>query len=95
MPYKERLRNHGKSSQKKSNYQVTNWLAYNQALKNRGSFTIWICEDIKDKWYATKISSPRKGRPFYYFDYTITVMLALRVLFKKNYVKHKDLFAHY
>ena len=40
MPYKERLRNQGKSSQKKSNYQVTNWSASNQALKNRGDLVL-------------------------------------------------------
>ena len=53
MPYKERLRTHGKLSQKKSSYQVTNWPAYNQALKNRGDLTIWIGEDIKDKSSTT------------------------------------------
>ena len=84
MPYKERLRNHGKLSKKKSNYQVTNWPAYNQALKNRGDLTIWICEDMKDQWYASKISYPRKGRPFYYSDYAITIMLTLRVIFKQK-----------
>ena len=80
MPYKERLRNHDKFSQKKSTYQVRNWPAYNQDLKNRSSLTIWICEDIKDKWYAATISSTTKGRPFYYSDYTITIMLTLLFL---------------
>lgn len=84
MPYKELLRTHGKTRKKKASYQVINWPEYNQSLKNRGSLTVWICEDIKDKWYAIKSSPPRKGRPFYYSDYTITIMLTLRIVFKQR-----------
>ncbi|AIK95621.1 IS5 family transposase [Candidatus Odyssella acanthamoebae] len=84
MPYKERLRKHGCPGQRKADYRVKNWSDYNQALKNRGSLTLWICQDIGNKWYARKSSSSQKGRPYYYSDCAITIMLALRTMLKQK-----------
>jgi hypothetical protein len=66
---------------KKVSYRVTNWKEYNQALINRGDFTIFISEDYVGKWYS-KARSNGVGRPLVYSDISIKIILTLRELFK-------------
>ena len=40
-----------KQSSKAGQYKVTNWNEYNRSLKNRGSITLWLPEDVIDSWY--------------------------------------------
>ena len=35
----------------KSRYKVKNWREYNRSLKNRGSLTLWMSEDVIERWY--------------------------------------------
>ena len=35
----------------KKKYRVLNWRDYNQALKQRGSLTFWISDDLESNWY--------------------------------------------
>jgi IS5 family transposase len=35
-------------------------------------------------WYAAKSDSPRRGRPLYYSDYAITILLTLRMVYKQK-----------
>ncbi|MFT7622190.1 MAG: hypothetical protein ACI9WU_001358, partial [Myxococcota bacterium] len=63
----------------KMKYQVTNWRAYEAALKKRGDVTVWFDEDAIDAWNA-----PRDGRPGgqrRYSDLAIVTALTLRTVF--------------
>jgi hypothetical protein len=75
-----------RSKRKKDNskikYKVNNWKEYNQSLKNRGSLTVWISEDIEKLWYAVNDNARKRGRVTYYSDYVIEMMLTLRMLLK-------------
>ncbi|RJL04757.1 IS5/IS1182 family transposase, partial [Paracoccus siganidrum] len=42
----------------KATYKTTNWHSYNQALKQRGSLTVWF--DPSMQWEA--VPSGRRGR---------------------------------
>lgn len=67
---------------KKSKYKVINWRDYNEALKQRGSLTIWFSEDFGESWLANKDDKPKRGRPFVYSEVCIQLILTLRHLFK-------------
>lgn len=43
----------------KTRYKITNWAAYNVALKARGVLTIWLDKDMR--WYAP--ASGKRGSP--------------------------------
>lgn len=58
-------------------YRMTNWRAYNAALKRRGSLVIWL--DPKMEWAAAP--SGRCGRPATFFDAAIQACLMLKALF--------------
>lgn len=57
-------------------YKTTNWPAYNQALKQRGSLTVWF--DPSMQWEA--VPSGRRGRQQAYSDAAIQACLTLKVL---------------
>lgn len=63
-------------------YKVTNWREYNEALKKRGSLTVWLSDDFEESWLATKDVQSRRGRPFLYSEVCIQLILTLRHLFK-------------
>ena len=58
-------------------YKTRNWPAYNEALKRRGSLTIWF--DPGMSWEAAPIG--RRGRRQSYSDAAIQTCLTLKVLF--------------
>ena len=62
---------------KATRYKTTNWSEYNQALRNRGSFTLWL--DPSMQWYANP--THQKGRQETYSDTAIQFALTLRHLF--------------
>src|SRR3712207_6108195 len=55
--------------------RVTNWAAYNEALRQRGSLTVWFTEDAIAAWKATPGGQP------HYSDLAIMTALALRAVF--------------
>ncbi|MHB9147878.1 MAG: IS5 family transposase [Candidatus Amoebophilus sp.] len=61
---------------------ITNWREYNTALKQCGSFTVWITKDIENTWYASTAKDKRRGRKLKYSDNAIEMLLTLRRLFK-------------
>lgn len=61
----------------KPRYKTSNWRAYNQALKQRGSLTVWFDADIE--WLAKP--SGKRGRQQVYSDVAIQACLTLKVLF--------------
>ena len=65
----------------KKKYKVTNWKEYNQALKQRGSLTFWLGDDLEEKWYEATLSGKR-GRPLVYSDICMKILATLRHVFK-------------
>jgi hypothetical protein len=58
-------------------YRTRNWPAYNEALKRRGSLTIWF--DPTMTWDAAPTG--RRGRQRTYSDAAIQSCLTMKVLF--------------
>ena len=58
-------------------YKTRNWPAYNEALKRRGSLTVWF--DPEMRWDAAP--SGRRGRQQSYSDAAIETCLIMKVLF--------------
>jgi hypothetical protein len=59
--------------------RVTNWAAYNEALRQRGSLTMWFTDDAIAAWKAAPRTTPG-GQP-HYSDLAITTALTLRAVF--------------
>jgi hypothetical protein len=59
--------------------RVTNWADYNEALRQRGSLTVWFTEEAIAAWKAAPRTTPG-GQP-YYSDLAITTALTLRAVF--------------
>ncbi len=57
----------------KTTYKTTNWKSYNQALRQRGSLTVWF--DPTMQWDA--VPSGRRGRQQSYSDAAIQACLTL------------------
>ena len=64
----------------KEKYRLTNWSAYNAGLKQRGSLTLWLCEDVAQQWYHQ--GEAKKGGQFIYANACIVLLLTLKVTFK-------------
>jgi Transposase DDE domain len=47
----------------KARYRVSNWHEYDQALQNRGSFTVWVTPEAIAAWQAPP-TGPRGRSPF-------------------------------
>src|SRR5688500_17855649 len=60
--------------------RVTNWSAYNEALRQRGSLTVWFTDDAIAAWKAAPRTTPG-GQPDY-SDLAITTALTLRAVFR-------------
>lgn len=58
-------------------YKTTNWSSYNEALKRRGSLTLWF--DADTTWEAAP--SGKRGRQQVYSDAAIQTCLTLKVVF--------------
>jgi hypothetical protein len=58
-------------------YRTRNWPAYNEALKRRGSLTIWF--DPEMDWASAPTG--RRGRQQAYIDAAIQACLSMKVLF--------------
>jgi hypothetical protein len=63
----------------KPKYKVTNWPAYNAALRRRGDFTIWFAEDAITDWRPAKTGL--RGRPQEYSDHAIETAILIRQVF--------------
>ena len=60
--------------------RVTNWADYNEALRQRGSLTVWFTDDAIAAWKAAPRTTPG-GQP-HYSDLAITTALTLRAVFR-------------
>ena len=61
-------------------HRVTNWAAYDAALRARGSLTVWFSEEAIDGWRA-EAGRTRGGQPRY-SALAITTALTLRAVFR-------------
>src|SRR3982751_2152731 len=60
--------------------RVTNWAAYNEALRQRGSLTVWFTDQAIAAWKTAPRTTPG-GQP-HYSDLAITTALTLRAVFR-------------
>ena len=51
------------TNQTKTKYRIRNWKEYNKALIQRGSITLWFCEESIKKWHDSSNEKGGKGRP--------------------------------
>lgn len=65
----------------KDKYKVTNWSAYNKGLKQRGSLTLWISEDVALSWHYAGVVE--RGGQLEYSDTCIRTLLTLKVTFHR------------
>ena len=64
----------------KQKFKITNCSAYNKALKQRGSLTVWLDESAIAAW--TESARPEgRGRPLHYTDMAITTVLMMKHVF--------------
>ena len=68
------------SDKPKDKYRLTNWPAYNAGLKQRGSLTLWISEDVAGSWNYDGVVE--RGGQFEYSDTCIRGLLTLKVTFR-------------
>jgi Transposase DDE domain len=64
----------------KQKHRVTNWAAYDAALRARGSLTVWFTPEAVAAWAAAPRTS-RGGQPSY-SDLAIATALTLRAVFR-------------
>lgn len=64
----------------KVQYKVRNWNAYDAALKQRGSITFWVNEEIIEQW-RNEHKTGRKGASNYYSDLAIATMGTIQSVF--------------
>src|SRR3954463_10684560 len=64
----------------KQQHRVTNWTAYDAALRQRGSLTVWFTPEAIAAWRAEPRTT-RGGQPSY-SDLAITTALTLRAVFR-------------
>lgn len=64
----------------KANYRVRNWKEYDAALKQRGSITFWVSEEVVEQWRNEK-KTGRKGASNYYSDVAIATMGTIQSVF--------------
>ena len=62
---------------KKAKYRTINSKEYNQALKSRGSLTLWMSEDTITKWNPPLLLKKKRGGQLIYTDFAITTCLTL------------------
>ncbi|MCW2239233.1 hypothetical protein M2351_003863 [Azospirillum canadense] len=75
MPYKHNEPRRHKIP--KAKYKVGNWREYNQALRQRGSLTVWVSSEALALW--TPVQTGRRGRPLAYSDLAIETGIMLRL----------------
>jgi len=57
----------------KPQYRIRNWSAYDAALKQRGSLTFWIDEEVLQEWLHTD-QTGKRGASRTYSDLAIATM---------------------
>ena len=79
MPYKFNAARRDKFA--KAKYRVTNWSEYNEAMRMRGDFTVWLDASVAKHWTAKRRKS--RGGQATYSDLAIEVCLTLAAVFRQ------------
>lgn len=74
------MKSKSRSQRHKAQYKVKNWKSYNQALKNRGSVTVWFCPASLERWYYQ--GPAQRGAQFAYSEEAIEIALTVRKVFQ-------------
>lgn len=64
----------------KQRYRVRNWAAYDAALRQRGSLTVWFSDEAVERWQAETRTTP--GGQQKYSDLAILTALILRAVYR-------------
>ncbi|MDJ0637177.1 MAG: transposase [Xenococcaceae cyanobacterium MO_188.B29] len=64
----------------KTSYRIRNWSKYNAALKQRGSLTFWVDEEVLAGWLNKK-KTGKRGASLTYSDLAIATMSTRGSLF--------------
>lgn len=80
-----------RTKKNKPNYRLRNWSQYNQALVERGSLTVWFCEDVLDQWYYQ--GPKQRGAQLTYTDLVIETTLTLKAVFGLGFRQSQGLLA--
>ena len=83
MPFK--LRNNRRHKFEKLRYKINNWSSYNEALKNRGSVTLWFSDEIIKAWHPKKCKRRNRGGQFKYSDIAIQAALTIKAVYHLPY----------
>ncbi|MDP3980924.1 MAG: IS5 family transposase [Chlamydiota bacterium] len=68
------------SAKGRSHYKVKNWSEYNRSLKNRGSITLWMSEEVMEQWYYQ--GEKQKGGQYKYSDNCIEACCIVRKVYR-------------
>jgi hypothetical protein len=82
MPYK--LKDPYRHKFNKAQHHSSNWPAYNQALKSRGSINVWFTQDIIRVWYYKFSHKKTQGRQKIYSNLAINTMRLLETVFNQR-----------
>lgn len=66
-----------KQKKTKPTYHLRNWKDYNPSLKQRGSLTFWVSQDVVQGWRNTQ-KNGKQGRDYKYTDQAILTMALLQ-----------------
>lgn len=64
---------------RKAIYHVRNWKAYDQALVQRGSLTVWVADEVQQTWSYT--GPKQRGAQFEYSEQAIESTLTIKEVF--------------
>ena len=64
----------------KKQYRIRNWRSYNAALKQRGSLTFWIDDEVIAGWLNDQ-KSGKRGASNFYSDLAIATMGTLKAVY--------------
>jgi IS5 family transposase len=64
----------------KATYRIRNWKEYDAALKQRGSITFWVSEDVIEQWNNPE-KTGKRGASNEYSDLAIATMATVKSLF--------------
>jgi hypothetical protein len=63
----------------KTQYRIRNWPAYNAALRERGSLTLWVDGEALRAWRY--VGPKQRGAQYVYTDAAIKCVLTLRAVY--------------
>jgi hypothetical protein len=66
----------------KARYHIRNWREYDISLRQRGSLTFWISQELIDNWTTTEKSGHRGASPTY-TDTAIETLAVVKYLFNQ------------